>query len=756
MQIGLRHLSAGTVEWLKGASGETDRTRHSLARELCERENWRNPRGVPCLAQASKALSRLADKVGISLPEARPMPCRTPGTLGGEVERGYPDLALRCRLSELGEITLVPVGGSADKRSWREMMESHHPQGWSRRPGAVLNRWIVSSVHGRLGGIGFCAASWHQAARDAFIGWSTAARVANLTQVVNQHRFLLLPGVRVDNLASHVLALSTARLAGDWQAAHGVVPVAAYTYVGPERRGTCYRAAGWKCCAERTSGCPPGRRAVAPKSVWIKPLTAGWREALCREPAPRLGTTPEPYRVKGADWADFEYGRSAHPDGRLRKRLLAMGRAWENAPGASLPVIFPAEAEQKAAYRLLSNDRIKMDDILQPHREATVERCRLEPVVLAIQDTTTLNYNGHRKTTGLVDLGGGGSGTWGILAHVGLAISESRRPLGVFELNATQRDGAAEAADGKAEPESVRWLRGLESAGQLATACPDTRVITVCDREGDIWEMFCKAHESGDGLLVRSDRGRLRRVVDGGNTPELWDFMAAQPVLGTKTIELLPCGGPRKRRERKARLELRAAGVELLPPNDRANRTPLSMLAVSVQEPEPPKGREPLHWLLLTTEGAADIDNARRIVAWYEARWTIEEYFRILKTGTRVEDRRLDDADDLRKCLAFDGVTAWRVMDLERLARDKPLMPARERFTAHEIDVLYVWLRYHHIIRAPPQEPPDIRTFVVDLARVAGFHPSKRQPLPGTEKIWQAWQRYKAGIDFIDAWINIE
>ncbi len=557
MQIGLRHFSAGTIEWLKGASGETGRTRHSLARELCERENWRNPRGVPCLAQASKALSRLSDKVGIWLPEARAMPCRTPGTVGGEVERGYPDLELRCGLSELGEVTLVPVGDAADKRSWREMMESHHPQGWSRRPGAVLNWWIVSSVHGRLGGIGFCAASWHQAARDAFIGWSAAARVANLTQLVNQHRFLLLPGVRVDNLASHVLALSTARLAGDWQAAHGAVPLAAYTYVGPERRGTCYRAAGWKCCAERTSGSPPGRRAAAPKSVWIKPLAEGWRDALCREPAPILGTTPEPCRVKGADWADFEYGRSSHPDGRLRKRLLAMGRAWENAPGASLPVIFPAEAEQKAAYRLLSNDRIKMDDILQPHREATVERCRLEPVVLAIQDTTTLNYNGHRKTTGLVDLGGGGSGTRGILAHVGLAISETRRPLGVFELNATQRDGADAA--GEAEPESVRWLRRLESAGQLAMACPDTRVVTVCDREGDIWEMFCKARESGDGLLIRSDRGRQRRAVVDGKTPDLWDVVAAQPVLGTKTIERLPCGGPRRRRRRKARLDLRAA-----------------------------------------------------------------------------------------------------------------------------------------------------------------------------------------------------
>ena len=749
MQIGLRHFSAASIDWLTGAVGEDGRTRHALARELCERENWRNARGVPCVAQASKALHQLTDKLGLSLPEARPMPA-----MPDPVESNYPDLALTCGLADLGAVTLEPVG-DADRALWRAMMASHHPEGWSRMPGVQLRYWVRSSVHGRLGGIGFAAASWHQKARDDFIGWSAHARAANLGHVVNNDRFLLLPGVRVDNLASHALALATARLGDDWEAAHGVRPLAAYSYVGPERPGTCYRAAGWKCCAARTSGRPPGRRAVAPKAVWVKPLAAGWRAALCRVPDRRLGATPTPHLMEDADWADIEYRRGAHPDGRLRERVVEMGRAWEHAPGASLPVIFPGAAEQKAAYRLLSNDRITMEHVLEPHQEATVDRCRLEPVVLAIQDTTTLNYNGHRKTGGLVNLGGGGSGSWGLLAHVGLAVTEARRPLGVYELNATQRDATLTDDPVDSVPESVRWLRGLERAGQLASACPDTRVITVCDREGDIWDMFRSARETGDGLLVRSDCGRQRRVAANGGTSELWDYMAAQPSLGTKTITIRPCGGPRKRRERKARLELRAARVDLAPPTNRTgDAAPLAMLAVSVFEPDPPNGKAPLHWVLLTTEGEADIDNARRIVAWYEARWTIEEYFRILKVGTRVEDRKLDHADDLRKCLAFDAVTAWRVMDLERRARDTPERPALEWFSEHEINVLYIWLRHRRIIRAPPERPPDIRTFVIDLARLAGFRPSKRQPLPGTEKIWQAWRSYKEGLNAINAWEN--
>ena len=148
----------------------------------------------------------------------------------------------------------------------------------------------------------------------------------------------------------------------------------------------------------------------------------------------------------------------------------------------SLPAIFPTRAEQKAAYRLLSNGKVSMEHILEPHREMLVERCRLEPTVLAIQDTTTLNYDGLEATGGLAGLGGGGKGTSGILAHTGLAVTLAGRPLGLFELNAAFRGG--KTADGMEpgpevnEKESARWLRGLDQAQELAAACPGTRAGT--------------------------------------------------------------------------------------------------------------------------------------------------------------------------------------------------------------------------------------------------------------------------------------
>ena len=189
--------------------------------------------------------------------------------------------------------------------------------------------------------------------------------------MVNNDRFLILPSVAVKGLASHALALACARLPGDWRDRYGVTPSLAYTYVGPEHAGTSYLAAGWQRCREETSGTPPGAQGPGVRrAVWMKPLADDWRGMLCEEPRRVMGRAAPlvaPLADKGCDWARCEYGRSGHSDGRVRERLVAMGRAWNDRPGEILPVIFPGEAEQKAAYRLLSNWNVTMDHVLEGH-----------------------------------------------------------------------------------------------------------------------------------------------------------------------------------------------------------------------------------------------------------------------------------------------------------------------------------------------------------------------------------------------------
>ncbi len=255
----------------------------------------------------------------------------------------------------------------------------------------------------------------------------------------------------------------------DWTETYRVQPVLLQTFVGPDHSGLSYRAAGWSCCWARTSG----RRSGVRRALWVKPLVKDWRSTLCQEPERRLGWSGA--LATGDSWAEREYSRSSHPDGRVRRRIIAMGNAWANRLGANIPALFPGVAEQAAAYRFLSNPSVTMDHILISHFEQTVERCQAERTILAIQDTTTLNYDGLSGSPDLDELGGGGQGSRGLLFHAGVAVNGVGRPLGMFAADANFR-----RADDK---DSTRWLQGLQKAHELEQACERTRVISVCDRE---------------------------------------------------------------------------------------------------------------------------------------------------------------------------------------------------------------------------------------------------------------------------------
>ncbi len=738
MQVGLRHFDSQTLDWFAGALRSADATRHGLARELCERTGWRNALGRPCLSAAAKVLPALAERVGLELPPPRSVPDPTvvPAVPAGDV----PDTKLVCLLEDLGPVSLEPVGEADDRRLWEAMMATHHPLGWTRSPGGQVRYWIRSQRHGTLGGIGFGSATWQLRARDEWIAWSADARAANIERVICGHRFLLLPGVRVYGLASRVLRMAAERIADDWEARYAVRPVAAYTHVGAEHSGYCYHCAGWTV-AGRTSG----RRGKA-GTVRVLALESGWRTVLHGTQRRPLGALAGVYDGTDADWAEREYGRTRHTDGRVRRRIVDMGRAWMKNMGEDLPIIFPEKAEQKAAYRLLSNPRVSMEHVLEAHVEATVERCRTEPLVLAIQDTTAINYSGLEATKGLDKLGGGGKGSVGILAHAGLAVTSEGRPLGLFTMDAAFRQEPGE--------DSQRWVTGLERARELAAACPDTRVVSVCDREGDFWELLAHAADAGAALLVRASRSAKQRVGEpDGKKTCLWKHVAARPLVAVTELTIPAAGGPRARKERVARLEIRTAQVEVAPPQKERDAEPVSMFAVSASEAGTGDGDEALHWLLLTTErpapGEAEAVHAATVLGWYRTRWSIETWFRTLKTGTRIKDRRLDRADDLKTCLAFDAVTAVHVADLTVLARERPLTPASEVFAEEDIDLLRTLLESqgHREVRAMG----DVRAVVIGLGRLVGWHPTPRQTLPGAKKLWQGLERLNWAIQVRDA-----
>ncbi len=269
-----------------GCETQPGATRSSLARDPCDPSGWRERSGARAEASARKLLPRLAARLSIILPAP-----------GAAIAR-----EIRCTLEEPGTVRLVPVEDQASRRRREAMIAAWNSLGWARSPGRQACYWIESSCHGLLGGIGFAPASWHQKARDRWIGWCDDARVAHLDEIVCNQRYLLCPWVHVPNLASHVLAMATALLADDWEAAGGCRPLLVYTYVAPEHAGSCHAAAGWERCDELTSGVPPGQTQPGRRlAVWMKPLAADWKPRLCAVPARSIEAPPTVYLADSAD-----------------------------------------------------------------------------------------------------------------------------------------------------------------------------------------------------------------------------------------------------------------------------------------------------------------------------------------------------------------------------------------------------------------------------------------------------------------------
>ncbi|MCY4226898.1 MAG: IS4 family transposase [Gammaproteobacteria bacterium] len=747
MKIGLREFDSQSIEWFKGAASSGDYTRSGLARELCERSGWHSHRGVACEAQARKMLPRLASALSVELPEPG-------GVFAERKELKFPGPApeLRMELQELGELSVVAVR-PRESGAWRAMMHAHHPHGDPRVPGKCLKYWLMSGRHGALGGLSFHAASWHERERDRWIGWSQRARAAHLDEVLNNTRFLIMPGVRVYGLASAALRLASDRLCADWLERYGRRPMLAYTHVDGSHQGGSYRAAGW----ERI-GATSGRRCAEglPKQVFVRVLQPDWERQLCAEPSVRFRPVLDVAMDDGVHWTDLEYGRSTHPDGRMAKRILLMGRAWDESRADEIPRMFKTSPERRAAYRLLSSGNVSMNDILESHRQSTVSRSAQHEVVLSVQDSTGLNFDTLKKSTGgLTSIGGTARG---ICAHANLAFSDTGKVLGVLDIDGSFR--ARCAAGGKDLKESVRWSEGLETACELSDAVGErTRVVSVSDREGDVWELFDRQSQlsSRVGLLVRSNGSRRRKaVIEGEGTRDLRSHVEAGPVAAERLIEIDEQGGRRARAARTAKVSLRISKVRIKAPGKGQDSLPL--IAVSAREDHPPAGvKKPLNWLLLCSEGEADAGNALRICQWYEARWGIEEYFRILKSGTKISKRQCDDAVDLVKCLAFDAITAWRVFELQRLARSEPDELASRVVDREEIEICQILLSGLYRTRPAPAPPGlTVREHAVQVGRLAGFLPTRRQPLPGTKLLWLGMVEVLGGMRSIRAYKRLE
>ncbi|MDN5861755.1 MAG: IS4 family transposase [Pseudonocardia sp.] len=447
-------------------------------------------------------------------------------------------------------------------------------------------------------------------------------------------------------------------------------------------------------------------------------------------------------------WVDEETAACGLGDARLNRRLGMMLAALGERPGKSLPTAFQDWANTKAAYRFFSNGKVSEDKVLAGHFQASALRVQAtEGPILVLQDTTEFSFKraapekiGFTKTsTGRKEKDGRfrQHTICGLLMHASLAVTPEGLPLGLTAVKFWSRDRfkGTTALKRKINPtrvpieckESVRWLDNLRRSTELIGA-PE-RCVHIGDRESDIYELFCLARDLGTNFLVRSCVDRL--AGSGGTT--IAQVMKDVAPSGTHRVGFRDASG----HEQEVHLAVKFATMLVRPPIGKQKRYEDQQLQIiHAEETDPPADRPPLIWKLITNLAVTTHEEAVHKLGWYARRWSIETFFKTLKTGCRIEEVRLTTADRLANCIALCCVVAWRIHWMTMLRRGDPDAAPRAVFTDAEIEFLD-----RSSADADPDVTRNLDFYMIRVARLGGYLARRHDVPPGATVMWRGLSR---------------
>jgi hypothetical protein len=423
-------------------------------------------------------------------------------------------------------------------------------------------------------------------------------------------------------------------------------------------------------------------------------------------------------------------------DERLNRRFLKLVDDFAKAPEASLPEASGNWAATKAAYRFFDNPKVHPDDIRDTLRRDALSYLPPHGPILAVQDTTDLDFTNHPATQGLGYLAHPKHS--GFFLHSVLAVSPDGVPCGLIDRQTWTRDPAEQGkrssrrSKATAEKESQRWIDALKAT---EAALPSGReIVTIADREADIYDLFAHPRRQDSHLLIRIKPQR------GVRHPErlLGPAVRSTPAAGTMAVDLRR-GDDRP--PRRAVLTVRSLKLEVAPPVKRRGRKDLphvALTAILVEEEAPPKGQTPVRWWLVTTLPVRTLADAERVVRWYALRWLIERYHFVLKSGCKVEQLQLETAARLDRAVATYSAVAWRLLWLTYEARQHPEESCKGVLSKEEWQLLS---RATGKAGKGSNVPPSLREAVHAIARLGGFLGRKGDGEPGVKTLWRGFGR---------------
>lgn len=452
-------------------------------------------------------------------------------------------------------------------------------------------------------------------------------------------------------------------------------------------------------------------------------------------------------------WVESEFESIDLGDYRLDCRSIGIIEDLGLAPGRSIPQTFQSRSEIKAVYNFFSNKKVSDHKLLEPHMEKAVERIKEYPVVLLPSDTTKIDFTDKKAMKGKERLSNKRNGLW---LHSTIAITPERLNLGVIEANFWSRNSEVSDDNGKVrdrlpieEKESFRWLQSYRAACEIARETPKTHIINITDREGDIVELFAESVKQRKrkvyaDFIIRSQHDRVIENEDSENKKiknKLRDNLKKASTLGEVEFTIPPT---EKRKGRKVKQELKAVRVKLKPTRNFKKKVKIN--AVMAIETNPPEGETPLVWVFITSLPINSFDDVSKIIKYYLCRWEIETFFKVLKSGCKIEERQLQATSRMKALIAVFMVLSWRVVFTMMLGRICSEMPCSDLFIESEWKSVYKVLNKNKRL---PRKPPLLGKFIEMIADLGGYIKRKNGEPPGVKVMWKGMVRM---VDFAIAW----
>ena len=441
---------------------------------------------------------------------------------------------------------------------------------------------------------------------------------------------------------------------------------------------------------------------------------------------------------------EAEYKSLDLKDKRLNKRALSTFQALQATLTTCIRRLRLGAKDLRQTYDFFSNPKVSGSALIEPHYQNTVHRFHETEAkyILAVQDNTFLNYSSHHAKEGMGKISHiGNRDQTGLILHSTLIITDQNEPLGLidlaifhydeFEFSKHRRDRCIE------EKQNICWINSVKNMRERL-GISNKKIITVADREGDFFEFLHELSINNELFVVRASHnrhtGKKHREHRNG-TDKLFNLINQTDDFNE--VMKININDVKTHQIKEVALRIKKISMVELPASpeikSKSEKTFNSIFVNAVKA-----YNEDYCWIVLTNLPVDTFEDCKTVLEIYKARWHIEDYHKVLKTGYQIDEIYLHASREaVENALTMAAISACRLYWIIYVGRVEKTASAQRLFTEYEWKSVYVYFR-----EKIPTNTPSLSEVIIKIAQLGGYMPRKNAAPPGIKSMWLGLQAF--------------